>query len=595
MSLLLDYHSSTSSAPPPYALAPGAPNSPISLPANSISDLPHRYYPMPRRMESNEANEDGSSVPDMATEERLTGHTNTALGVPQVNSNSLFSPASVITDLSSMDYSTPASYVPGLTPEEEQEEAQLPAVELSESNISGAGLPEYSTGAQITRAPTEPEQSTLSRLNQHLHPHHNNSTADDDRLTSALTIRIDRTRFSLGDIIQGTIMFVPWRKKDSDQPQGISGVNLLLLVKESTFSSLGSNANISCSHTYKLGYHIVPEMAMPPDGTVSTGYIYSFPFSVQVPNVKMSPDEACTCGAHAEHMRLGPSFSRPGVKVEYQLCATVRGPQVSALTSESRIVTLCRSVRDLEIVSSYPPLAGDSPGHSSSDSDAATRVHSAQANLKFGGTLKTLWSSSKKATAAANGQLSIQLTMPNSSTGGGLRLALDRAYSMLLPLELDFAGTGTPSVQRTSLELRSTTTYLASRKVATLDQARAAPKLAAAAIKTVTETLVLAQHEMNADWQQGESGHKTCTVSIPLAWDPEVLSQSSAPGGPALAASGPAAPGASTTAAVSPSFKSCVVEHQHELELKVFVSGGTGLKKQVCVGLKVPLEVVATA
>ncbi|KAF5093917.1 hypothetical protein D0Z00_003788 [Geotrichum galactomycetum] len=195
-----------------------------------------------------------------------------------------------------MDHPTPY----GLTPEEEEQgETPLPTVELSESNVSGADLPEYSTGAQITRAPTEPEQSALSRLNQHLHSHHHhhhhhnhNNPADDDRLTSALTIRVDRTRFSLGDIIQGTIMFVPWRKKDSNQPQGISGVNLLLVIKETTFSNSSSNTNLACSQTYKLGYHIVPEMAMPPDGTVSTGYIYSFPFSVQVPNVKVSPNEA---------------------------------------------------------------------------------------------------------------------------------------------------------------------------------------------------------------------------------------------------------------------------------------------------------------
>jgi hypothetical protein len=545
-------------------------------------------------MESNEANEDGSSVPDAATEDQITAHTNTTPGVTRVNANSLFSPASIITDLSSMDHPTPTPYFPGLPLEGVQGEAQLPAVELSESNVSGADLPEYSTGAQITRAPTEPEQSALSRLNQHLHPHHHNNTADDDRLTSALTIRVDRTRFSLGEIIQGTIMFVPWRKKDSNQPQGISGVNLLLLVKETTFSNPSSNTNLACSHTYKLGYHIVPEMAMPPDGTVSTGYIYSFPFSVQVPNVKVSPDEACTCGAHAEHMRLGPSFSRPGVKIEYQLFATVRGPQISTLTSESRIVTLCRSVRDLEIVPSYPPLVIDSPGQNSSSSDAATRIYSAQADLKFGGTLKTLWSSSKKAAAAANGRLSLQLTVPNSSTSNGLRLALDRAYSMLLPLELEFMGTGTPSVQRTSLELRSTTTYLVSRKLVSLDQARATPKLAAAAIKTATETLVLAQHEMNADWQLADSGGKKCTLSIPLAWDPTMLSQTAV--GTTLAATVPATHmTASTTAAVSPSFKSCVVEHQHELELKVFVAGGVGLKKYVCVGLKLPLEVVAKA
>lgn len=595
MSLLLDYHSSANSAPPPYAPSPGASVPPISLPAHSISNLPHRYYPMHRRMELNEAEGDSSSVTDATTDDRVAGSTSTPSQLQA--SNSLFSPASVMTDPSSMDDQQYSSFVP--TTAEQQTEAGLPDVELFETNISGTELPEYSTGAQITRAPTEPEQSALSRLNQHLLHHHHGG--DDDRVTSALTIRVDRTKFSIGEVIQGTIMFVPWRKKDNNTPQAITGVNLLLFAQETTYSNPGSNTSVACSHTYKLGYHIVPEMAMPPDGTVSPGYIYSFPFSVQVPNVKVSPEEECKCAAHIEHTHLAPSFSRPGVKVEYQLCATVRGPQISTLTSESRIVALCRDVCELEIVPSYPPLAAVGSAYSD-DSDTDMSVYSTQADLKFGTTLKTLWrsggsssSSSKKTGVAANGRLSLQLGVPTGSNGSPLRLALDRVYSTLLPLELEFVGKGVPSIQRTSLELRSTTRYLVSRKFNSLDQARANPKLAATAIKTVTETVVLAQHEMKAGCQFVESataGRHTVSVSIPLAWDPAAILLSSTAVEP-LASPTTKLIGARAQI-ISASFKSCFVEHEHELELNVFVAGGVAMKKSVCVSLHVPLEIIAT-
>lgn len=595
MSLLLDYHTSANSAPPPYAPSPGASVPPISLPANSISNLPHRYYPMPRRMESNEAEGDSRSVTDATTDDRIAGSTPSQV---HANVNSLFSPASVMTDPSSMDDQQHSSLVP--TTAEPQTEAGLPDVELFETNISGTELPEYSTGAQITRAPTEPEQSALSRLNQHLLPHHHGG--DDDRVTSALTIRVDRTKFSIGDVIQGTIMFVPWRKKDNNSPQAITGVNLLLFAQETTYLNPGSNTNVACSHTYKLGYHIVPEMAMPPDGTVSPGYIYSFPFSVQVPNVKVSPEEECKCAAHIEHTHLAPSFSRPGVKVEYQLCATVRGPQVSALTSESRIVALCRGVCELEIVPSYPPLAVVGPAHSD-DSDTSMSVYSAQADLKFGSTLRTLWksgggnSSSKKTMVAANGRLSLQLSVPTGSDGSLLRLALDRVYSTLLPLELEFVGKGVPSILRTSLELRSTTRYLVSRKFNSLDQARANPKLAATAIKTVTETVVLSQHEIKAGCQFVESataaGRHTVSVSIPLAWDPAAILLSSSTAVEPLPSPTTKLIGAKAQT-ISASFKSCFVEHDHELELNVFVAGGVAMKKSVCVSLQVPLEIIST-
>lgn len=498
MSLLLEYYTTPGSNPPPYAPTSREDHGNLGLPL-SLTDVPHRYYPMPSRMD---------------------GHH---------NSNSLFSPESESTAATSVyDPVEPVSI-----PE--------PPLSAAPSHVSSL-LPTYTTGASVT-------PMNASSAGSH-----------SDALTSALTLRITNqpsrgTAYDLGDIIQGTILFAPWKKPDGDDLQEISSVMVVLQCVESGVAG-GGKMN---TRTFRLTYHIVPDMAMPPDGMVSTGYIYSFPFSLQIPHIRQEDDGPCQCHSgseqppeHCMHSSLPPTFPSGSERepadtptIKYQLCAMVRGPHYNTLTHETKTTTICRTVQDIHLIPSYTSYPASAAGVPVRPISVAVDIQPRPGFFK----------SSKK---LCGGKLEVSIP------GQGVDLAVDRGASMLVPLDLRFVGavtgTTTPQIQRVTLELCARTSYSTSRKGMSLLEAR---KNKPAFAKTTFHSIPLAVMDGSQCQWTKLSTHFSASLSVPFEWRP--------------------------TTAIPPAFKSCTVEREYKFGACVYIEGlRTPLR------LQVPAQVVSS-
>lgn len=496
MSLLLEYYTTPGSNPPPYAPTSREDHGSLGLPL-SLTDVPHRYYPMPSRMNG--------------------------------PSNSLFSPESESTAATSV--------------QENAESVSMPGPPLSAAPSAGSSqLPSYTTGASIT-----PMNGTMNGTGSH----------SSDALTSALTLRITNqpsrgSAYDLGDIIQGTILFAPWKKHDGDGLQEISSVMVVLQCVESGVAG-GGKLN---TRTFRLTYHVVPDMAMPPDGMVSTGYIYSFPFSLQIPHIRQEDDGPCQCRneqAQCMHSSLPPTF--PGASesdpadtptVKYQLCAMVRGAHYNVLTHETKTATICRTVQDIHLIPSYTSYPASAAGVPVSPVSAAVAIQPRPGFFK----------SSKK---LCNGKL--EASIP----GQGVDLAVDLGASMQVPLDLRFVGalpgSTTPQIQRVTLELCARTSYSTSRKGMSLLEAR---KNKPAFVKTTFHSIPLAALEVRdgGQWTKHPT-HFSALLSVRFVWHP--------------------------TTAIPPAFKSCTVERDYKFSAGVYIEGlRTPLR------LQVPAQVVSS-
>lgn len=622
MSLLLDYHGSTESAPPPYAPSTRSHLQDLGLPL-SLSDVPHRYYPMPSRME---------------------GHN----GQP----NSLFSPESSQSTAATSD----------VFPDQSQNDRENPAdstLPLVMSTTHDSLLPSYTTGARITPNPNFFTSNNRS-FSTNFSSSSNNGISDSNAVLSALTLQITnpppfpRSHYDIGDIIQGTIMFAPW-KKGADNKQAITSVMVVLQGLEVSMA----NGGVATHRTFRLAYHVVPDMAMPPEGIVAAGYVYSFPFSVQVPEVRQENDSGCSCkfepsssstdiqqqGASTsgggtgessdtkvvagqndgedtngnqpvtagKHRTLPPTFpggtagnTMDAAHIRYQLCAMVRGPQYNTTTRETKITTVCRSVQDIPVMPSYRTAVTTAvPNINENPNDPRSYLHAhhppVRANLEVKLSRSKIFKSS----------ISISSKRPPSTgtlhvamSGQPINLALDFAQSKLILLDLEFvsdddsissaenmtlggagAGAGLQiQIQRVSFKLLARTLFTASRKGLSLGEARATKP---AAIKTMLQTFPLSRVDISSNSSNGgctwtrqpqqqrrqQPGAQSRTAAattfksslqIPLSWDP-------------LAAS-------AAGIAIAPAFESCTIQRDYQFAVYVHV-----------VGVKAPVKVVVPA
>lgn len=571
MSVLLDFHTLPgSSEPPPYSAAGRDDTSRLTdlgLPS-SIAGTPHRYYPMPSRLEG--AGGDGSLFsPETESTMPSSFHGSSAY---------------LDSDLAHLAAGTGAAGVAGAG------EAPLTEERTNESSL----LPSYTTGAQVT-------------------PNVNLARDYSDTLTSALTLRVTNTpangrAFDVGELIQGIVMFAPWQKPQHSGPwhyrhqeeqstQRISAVSVALQCTEVSMADGGSVAG--AHRAIRLVSHVVPDLAMPPDGAAAVGYIYSFPFSVQVPEVRQSPEtpereRACNCKAEGEsegegdgflHTTLPPTF--PGgnldalnetgrtlatARVRYQLCAVVRGPQDNTLTGETKTVTVCKTLHDVPITPSYTLPQVVVPGE-------VEAVAKGQAVIKAKQGGSGLFKANRK---AVSGLLKAELSLP-PLLALPLTLALDQSFSTVLPLDLVFQSSNSagsmalPQIESISVGLLARTTYTASTfsrssggsKPISLQSARLRkPSL----IKTGYLLHPLSQLDLSTQpqphWSMmsdaGTGGFKT-TVQVPLEWSP-----------------GEDAP--------PPGFKSCTIEREYKLAVSVHVRG----VKLAAVKVQAPVRVVTS-
>lgn len=521
MSLLLDYHSSPGAAPPPYAPSNNA-QPQMNRPPLVANEMPHRYYPMPRRMDGEVNGEGGYS--------------------------SLFSPAE-------SDSTVPTSFHDHPPP------PSSPPAETA--------LPQYSTGAQVRRVASHQAASALTAT-----PNLGNG-GNSDVLTSALTIRITNqpskgngTYYDVGDIIQGTIMFAPWKKGDEEK-QEISSVTVVLQGQEVTLASGG----IVCNRVFPITYHIVPDMAMPPEGAVTPGYIYSFPFSLQIPEMRQEGTGG-ECKCQKKHQTLPPTF--PGgildsaattsdtARIYYQICAAVRGPLYNTTTHETKIITLCRSVFDIHVIPSY------TIGQVLPESQQQVTPPVAQLEIKSRSGMN--WMKSSK--LQCNGILRAEMQQQQQP----MCLAVDFGYSTLIPIDLSFHSLGTgnpanlPQIQRISLELLARTTYNTSRKSISLSEARIARKQPA--FKIAFQRFVLSHVDMTSDnscqWTKRVSSEGTSNdnsygtqLNIPLTWEP--------------------------TTSIPPTFESCSIERDYQFMICIHVHG---VKNSL--NIQVPIRILAS-
>lgn len=511
MSLLLDFHTLPgSSEPPPYAASNRAqPQSNLGLPS-SIADAPHRFYPMPSRM----------------TQEP----------------NSLFSPESESTAASSV-HALPFS------PPSGSAQQQTITEPLTAATTNESLLPSYTTGAEIR-------------------PNINPQNAQSDTLTSALKVQINNEpsngqSYDVGDIIQGTIMFAPWKKGDKDK-QEISSVMVVLQGVEVSMA----NGGLGNNRTFRLAFHLVPDLAMPPDGTVSVGYIYSFPFSVQIPELRQTeetPEPDCPCHCKDSegqplHRTLPPTFpggnvdslNNNGATIEtahirYQLCAMVRGPLYNSVTHETKTTTVCKSIQDIQVTPSYTT-------YPASAVDQATPPVMGEVEVR---PRQGLFKASRK---SASGTLHIQMS------GQPINLAVDQAYSALIPLDLTFMGSSSssamPTISRISLDLVARTSYTTSRRYMSLQDARVSKP---SVVKTGFERIPLSHVDMvsSCEWTTREDGSSKATINVPLTWEP--------------------------TLSISPSFESCTIEREYKFSASVHVQGA-----KLPVRVQVPAHIVAS-
>lgn len=140
-------------------------------------------------------------------------------------------------------------------------------------------LPMYSAGADVQPVTVHNSISTLSKI----------------------VISNPRPFYDIGEFIHGTIIFAPRKAVDID------AIYIVLEGEEKTTKSSWTNDVYTKRH-FKLAHHIVPHFALPTDMKALPGFIYSFPFTLQIPEILSSG--SCKEGV-PEHFRLPPSLGSP--------------------------------------------------------------------------------------------------------------------------------------------------------------------------------------------------------------------------------------------------------------------------------------------
>ena len=454
-----------------------------------------------------------------------------------------------------------------------------------------AELPQYSIGAQITPTVLTPEETRHTPLTI--------------QLTPQVSLRQPGC-YDLGDIIQGMIVFVPWKMKfnsnqhqdgssssseeedEGPEEQMIASVGIVL----ESFEITNGKAGIASNEKTQLNYYNVPSVAFPSHGMVRPGFVYKFPFSMQIPDARPSP---CGCECPHEHTQLAPSFGAPAhslakepgnssgvpnnaARIYYRLGAFVKWVKTNPTTNEKSITTLCRGYQDIKLFPSYSLI---DQSLFMGQSAPSQYVSSKPEAIKLG----RMWHSK-----GDTGIMSVR--MP----GQPIALALDTPFSTSVSVEANFSislpshqqasshSFVPPKIQKVSLELVSKTTY--SLVDQPLSTSASNPEFAKY-LKEVSQSTQIAQLDSSSSstnnqelqWSPliGEVGSTllqskrllpsslsyNATMNIPLSWKADDMMN------------------------MTPSFESCSITRGYYLVAKVFVQG---LKLPISV--QVPVRVV---
>lgn len=170
-----------------------------------------------------------------------------------------------------------------------------------------------------------------------------------------ITINSPRDTYSIGDIIRGKILFSPVKEVE------IHRIFIVLECKIATFKP-GWQSDYTTSRNMVFTYHTVPVDALPLDLRAQKNFLYTFPFTLQVPQMQTDGD---LCKLNLDHhLNLPPSVGSlsgvteslnnlPGdvARINYQLRATVQ-----QIEEDTRQVShFCNGVKYLHFIPSYHP------------------------------------------------------------------------------------------------------------------------------------------------------------------------------------------------------------------------------------------------
>lgn len=140
--------------------------------------------------------------------------------------------------------------------------------------------------------------------------------------------------YGLGDVIYGNMLLAP------KQQVSVANIAMMLEVEEIAIKP-GWSKDIVTRRRITLATHTVPDSAFSSDSVGRPGYIYSFPFVIQIPEAKSLSSSLLqfddTNASPMEYMRLAPTLGSPPeflfpeydlpgniVRISYRLRATVR-------------------------------------------------------------------------------------------------------------------------------------------------------------------------------------------------------------------------------------------------------------------------------
>lgn len=264
----------------------------------------------------------------------------------------------------------------------------------------------------------------------------------DNHIPGILKIKIESAQptYDIGNIIYGRVTFSP--SKDVE----LASISVTLEGEESTIKS-GWTAELLSKRHFNLAQHIVPVTALPPDLRAVPGFLYTFPFSVQIPEIL--PQEACT-DAFPDHVRLPPSLGSspefsippnnlPGnvARIFYHLHACVN---VSAIT-ETQGLKSHHAYNFVHLIPSY------SLSPNASLSTRKTSSHKARCFLKKG-----LLQTSKGSVELRLKDVPVIPKYSSSATNIPLRISF-------LPSKHDVTAPP-PSIMSISIRMASRTRYM---------------------------------------------------------------------------------------------------------------------------------------
>lgn len=203
--------------------------------------------------------------------------------------------------------------------------------DLVTNNAEMPDLPSYSIGANIQPVTTQNALATMLKV----------------------SITNPKPTYDIGDFIYGTMTFAPRKEVEIDR------IFAVLEGEETTVKSTWS-ADVFTRRKMNLAFHVVPQTALPLDMKAKPGFLYSFPFAIQIPG-SQPPQPKCSTNT-PEHKRLPPSLGSPAehaiplnnlpgnvARVTYRIRATVK-------TQEPRTgksVEHCHGLSFIHITPSY--------------------------------------------------------------------------------------------------------------------------------------------------------------------------------------------------------------------------------------------------